>query len=118
MSAIEYRHNEVIELEWPDGNDDGAMYLCGHIEPNEARHTLARECEWLHDTIDRAEPEYPDDMQARSMEWLASAKLEHGYARWAPPVADPDYEQVLRECDASTPGAFAITKVMLWPYND
>lgn len=116
-------YGEVIELVWPEGNDDGELFVRGHVPFNEAREELLGASGGLEDLAvqslegeDEAE-DYSDAVYQRMTELLDGARFEHRFARWSQ-ESNPEFDEagsVLRDYRSRGRGRFSVTKVTLWP---
>ena len=112
------KHGEVMSLVWPDGNDDGELYIRGHLNDDPAKDTLLNysdELEWI--AYDRLEDdEKQDDVKVaeEARELIESARIERIYARWSQESGE-DLGARLRTYKARGRGRFAVTRATLYP---
>lgn len=116
------KEGEVIDLVWPEGNDDGELFIRGHIPDEQARETILHNSEELDnlaaDTVSDEELFDSELMDDRCHHLVLGARVEHGYARWSrEALADEEnLNGVLRYYAAPGPGGrFPVTRVTLWP---
>lgn len=115
-------HGQIIELVWPDGNDDGELFIRGHVPEADARETILRystELESLAlDTIDDSPPVDADTVERVCRGLINGARVEHGYARWS---REDRWDLSGLECvlryhrEPGPGGRFPVTAVTLWP---
>lgn len=111
-------NGEVISLIWPDGNDDGELFVRGHFPDREARDILLRESDELDVTaIKSLSIDYPDSMavEVQSRALLDKARVERIYARWSQESREEGLTAVLRIYTKTGRGRFPVTRATLFP---
>lgn len=115
------KHGEVIELVWPEGNDEGELLIRGHFNDAEARKIFlsgsdelgAFACVSLGDEVD---PPFDEDVVTDRCEALiGQARIERLYARWSQEAGCDDMTTVLRPYRLPGRGLFAVTRAKLFP---
>lgn len=114
----------VIDLVWPDGNDDGEIFVRGHVWHVDARLTVLKDCDELErlaeDSLGFRKPgdATSEQIEAECRRLVDNARVEHGYARWSREALAEreDLNGVLRYYSAPGPGGrFPVTRLTLWP---
>lgn len=118
-------HGEVMHLTWPDGNDEGVIYVRGHVDDDSAREAVLG----FHDeamesiaigSLGLRGPLSDQDRAAieAEMRRLADgARVERVYARWSMEADDPleNGWLALREYRSRGRGRFPVTRVTAFP---
>lgn len=115
-------HGEVIYLVWPDGNDDGELFVRGHFNDSEAREILLRESEQLETIafISLEDDDNPGSMDSdaigdRCENLIEKARIERIYARWSQESGFDEGTTALRTYRNPGHGRFAVTRATLFP---
>lgn len=115
-------HGAVIDLVWPDGNDDGELYVRGHVPDEQARQIILAQCDELEGlalaTIDDEGEASSDAIEVVCRRLVTGARVEHGYARWSREAQcnDEGLDGVLRYYSEPGPGGrFPVTRLTLFP---
>jgi len=109
---------EVINLIWPDGNDEGEIFIRGHYSDKQARNILLRSSGELEEmAIDSLELGNPDETNiiARCHDLVGQARIERVYARWSQESSDHDLGAILRAYRNPGKGRFQVTRAKIFP---
>lgn len=109
---------EVLSLIWPDGNDDGELFIRGHFPDSEARAILLRGSDELDVTaIKSLDADYPDSkaVEAQARALLDKARVERIFARWSQESQEYGLTAVLRTYAGPGRGRFPVTRATLFP---
>lgn len=114
-------HGEVIDLVWPEGNDDGDLFIKGHLPDDDARERILHESDELETLADRTFADDCDpceeDMDDRCHSLAVNAEVVRGYGRWSREAVciEENLNGILRFYLEPGRGRFPVTRVTLWP---
>jgi hypothetical protein len=118
------QEGQLINLVWPDGNDEGEIFVRGHVTAAAARQTALAESSELDDVVLEAFADpataSDDDLGAYARERVDRARVEYGYARWSCEMdvdfGEPDGQAMkIRYYRHPGRGRFPVTRLRLSP---
>lgn len=117
-------NGELIDLVWPDGNDEGELFIQGHVPVEIARQQTLDDSEELvrfaenavleDDLTALADDNRDERVQAMAAQLVGKAHVDHLYAYWHDDH-DHEMERVIRTTQNPGPGCFEVTRLRLWP---